>query len=417
MSPNIQIAIRFLIAKKRSMLMSLCGIAFGVGFFIVTQAQLSGFEGFFIDTILGTDGAIRIEDKFQSTLAHVEAASSGTAQTSFFVADRGDRRYVKGVEYPDEIVNALQTLPNVASTSSVLRGRVEVQSPLTSESAQVFGIMLNDHLSVSDLEDQMVFGSIEDFRSTPTGLLVGRKLADRLEARVGDSIIIENRGAQNRYRVCGVYETGVSDIDRVRIFMHLDQARSLLQLPHGVSFIQVSVFDRDRAEYDAMVIESMVGHSAAPWQDREKVWLDVFKALQVSAVITVSTIIFISGLGMFNTLVMIVMEKTREIAILRSMGYSRSDISSIFLWQGVIVLIFGVIAGFLLGAAVTYGVSNLPLRVRGIFSTDSYVVTWSAMHYVWAALTAVIIVMIASLAPARRAARLVPGDVIRGTAT
>lgn len=416
MSPNIQIAIRFLIAKKRSMLMSLCGIGFGVGFFIVTQAQLTGFEEFFIDTILGTDGAIRIEDKFQSTLAQVEAASSSTGNTSFFVADRGNRRYVEGVEYPDQIIEALRILPNVASTSSVLKGRISVQSPLREESAQVFGIVLNDHLSVSDLEDQLVFGSLEEFRATPSGILVGRKLADRLQARVGDSIMIESKGTQNRYRVSGVYETGVSDIDRVRIFMHLDQARSLLQRPHGVSFIQVSVFDRDRAEYDALVIENMVQHSAAPWQDREKVWLDVFKALQVSAVITVSTIILISGLGMFNTLVMIVMEKTREIAILRSMGYSRADISSIFLWQGGIVLALGIVVGFALGAGVTYAVSNLPLRVRGIFSTDSYVVDWSLAHYFWAAVTAVIIVMFASFAPARRAARLIPGDVIRGTA-
>ncbi|MBD5778430.1 ABC transporter permease [Pelagicoccus sp. NFK12] len=399
------------------MLMSLCGIAFGVGFFIVTQAQLSGFEEFFIRTILGTDGAIRVEDKFQATLAQMEAASSNRADSKFFVADRGNRRYVEGVEYPEKIVDALRTIPNVAATSSVLKGRVEVQSPLRMESAQVYGIELNDHLAVSDLEDQIVFGDIESFRSSPTGILIGRKLSDRLQARVGDSIIIESRGEQSRYRVSGVYETGVSDIDRVRVFMHLDQARSLLRRPHGVSFIQVSVFDRDRAEYDAMVIESLVQHSAAPWQDREKVWLDVFKALQVSAVITVSTIILISGLGMFNTLVMIVMEKTREIAILRSMGYSRTDISAIFLWQGGIVLFFGVLLGFALGAGVTFGVSHLPLRVRGIFSTDSYVVEWSGMHYFWAALTAVVIVLFASLAPARRAARLVPGDVIRGTAS
>jgi len=417
MSPNIQIAIRFLIAKKRSMLMSLCGIAFGVGFFIVTQAQLSGFEEFFIRTILGTDGAIRIEDKFQDTLANVEAASKTSSSSKFFVADQGYRRYIEGVEYPDRIVEALASLSNVASSSAVLKGRVEVQSPLRSESAQVYGIVLNDHLSVSDLEEQMILGSVNDFRLAPTGVLIGRKLSDRLRARVGDSILIESRGHQGRYRVSGVYETGVSDIDRVRIFMHLDQARSLMKKPHGVSFIQVNLFDRDRAEYDAQIIENMTEHSAAPWQEREKVWLDVFKALQVSAVITVSTIIFISGLGMFNTLVMIVMEKTREIAILRSMGYSRADISAIFLWQGGIVLVFGIVLGFALGALVTWGVSNLPLRVRGIFSTDSYVVEWSSMHYFWAAVTAVIIVMIASLAPARRAARLVPGDVIRGTAT
>lgn len=417
MSPSFRIALRFLGAKKRSMVMSLCGISFGVGFFIVTQAQVKGFEEFFIKTILGTDGAVRIEDKLQSTLAYVEAASSGTNATNFIVAERSNMRFVEGVERPDEIVEAIGQLPNVAATSAVLKGQVSVQGPLRRDSAQLFGIVLQDHLAVSDLERQMQFGSIELFRSTPTGLLIGRKLADRLQARVGDSLIIEAGGEQNRFRVCGVYETGVSDFDRVRMFVHLDQARSVLRRPHGVSFVQVSVFNRDLARADAFYIQNITQHSAMAWQEREKVWLDVFKALQVSAVITVSTIIFISGLGMFNTLVMIVMEKTREIAILRSMGYSRADISSIFLWQGGIVLVIGISLGFALGAAVTYGISNLPLRVRGIFSTDSYVVDWSGSHYFYAALTAVVIVMFASLAPARRAARLVPGDVIRGTAS
>jgi lipoprotein-releasing system permease protein len=118
---------------------------------------------------------------------------------------------------------------------------------------------------------------------------------------------------------------------------------------------------------------------------------------------------------MFNTLAMIVMEKTKEIAILRSMGYTRRDISRIFLWQGAIVLILGTILGWILGAAVTYGVSQLPIRVRGIFSTDNFVVAWSIWHYVAATVTAAVVVMVASLIPARRAARLEPGDIIRGT--
>lgn len=399
------------------MIMSLCGISFGVGFFIVTQAQVAGFEEFYIKTILGTNGAIRIEDKLQSTMAKVEAASSGEGATNFYVADRSNMRFVEGVEYPDAIAKAIRQLPNVAATSAVLKGQVVVQGPLRSDTAELFGMVLEDHLAVSDLEHQILFGSIEKFRETPMGLLIGRKLADRLQARVGDSLVVESRGVKNRFRVCGVYQTGVTDIDRVRLFVHLDQARSALFKPHGVSFVQVSVFDRDHAMLDALYIQNLTQHAAMSWQERDKVWLDVFKALQVSAVITVSTILFISGLGMFNTLVMIVMEKTREIAILRSMGYSRDDISSVFLWQGGIVLVIGILLGFALGAGLTFGVESLPLRVRGIFSTDHYEVWWSWRHYIYAAVTAVVIVTIASLAPARRAARLIPGDVIRGTAT
>ncbi|MBT5692999.1 MAG: ABC transporter permease, partial [Opitutae bacterium] len=111
----------------------------------------------------------------------------------------------------------------------------------------------------------------------------------------------------------------------------------------------------------------------------------------------------------------IVMEKTKEIAILRSMGFQRRDISHIFLWQGFVITTAGTLSGWMLGFLMTLGLANLPIRIRGIFSTDHFVVNWSISHYLMAALIAFFVVMLASYFPARRAARLEPADVIRGT--
>ena len=144
-------------------------------------------------------------------------------------------------------------------------------------------------------------------------------------------------------------------------------------------------------------------------------WLDVFKALRISSAITVSTIILLSGLGMFNVFAIMVIEKTRDIAILRSIGFTPRDISSVFLWQGVLVLALGIILGCLLAAVATYGISRIPLRIRGIFSTDHFVVNWDFHHYLWATAIAVVVVGVASWIPARRAARIEPAKIIRET--
>jgi lipoprotein-releasing system permease protein len=126
----------------------------------------------------------------------------------------------------------------------------------------------------------------------------------------------------------------------------------------------------------------------------------------------------IASLAMFNTLAMIVLEKTKDIAILRSMGYERRDITQIFLWQAGIVLAIGAVLGAVLGWGVTWLVEQVPLAapITGIFKTDHYVVVRDVKHYVAAVATAVVMVMVASLIPARRAARLEPGDIVRGTA-
>ena len=384
----------------------------GVGLFIVTQATTGGFEEFFIKTILGTNGAIRIEDKIQQTMRSMEAGGSGSL---FEIQQKEGRKYIEGIDEPKQLIEALGSFPNVAGISEVLHGAVEVRSSFKNDSGQVFGIVLDDHLRVSDLGRQIVQGSLTEFRKTPAGALVGKEMADRLQLKVGDSFQLEARGQSRRYNVAAIYETGVSDIDKVRVYLNMTEARSLLKKPTGASFIQISLKDNDRAPEDAAQMEEVLHYKAAAWQDREKTWLNVFGALRISSAITVSVFTLIAGLAMFNTLAMIVMEKTKEIAILRSMGYTRGDISRIFLWQAAIVLALGTVGGALFGAAVTFAVSKKTIHITGIFRTDTFLVAWSGWHYFWAVLTAVVMVMVASLLPARRAARLEPGDVIRGT--
>ena len=413
MSPNFRIALRFLTAKKRSMIMSLSCIVLGVGLFVVTQAATSGFEGFFIKTILGTNGAILIQDKFQNTLRSIAA---GGYQSGFEVKQRQGQKFIEGIDQPELLKQTLYTFQNVLAISEVLKGSVTMRSSFKDDVVQVYGINMRDHVLVSDLGSQIVDGSRDKFESELSGALVGREIADRLQLNVGDSFQFETLGQIRRFKVSGIYQTGVSDIDRVRVYLKMEDARSLLKKPTGATYLQISLRDKESAREDAAEMENAVQHSAAAWQDREKEWLGVFRALRFATGITVSVFTIIAGLAMFNTLAMIVMEKTKDIAILRSMGYTRQDISRIFLWQAAIVLAIGAVIGCVLGAVVTFGVSQVPLPIKTIFTTQKFIVSWDKWHYIEAVTASVVVVMIASLIPARRAARLEPGDIIRGTA-
>lgn len=397
------------------MAMSLAGIVFGVSFFIVAQAQTSGFENFFIRTILGTNGAIRIEDQIQETIRSIGIEEGRVSDMAFDFTFGTGRRYVAGVQNPAEVSHAAMLFDNVSAVSQVLRGNVEMSNTFKSESVQLYGIELDRHLQVSDLESQIVFGNLDQFRRDPNAILVSAYLAGRMLIQPGDTLIIRSLGETYRANVAALYETGIRDVDAVRIFSHLPRARTIYQRPFGASFLQVALFDSLRASQDAGHMQSVLGHHVASWQIRERAWLEAFRALRISSAISVSAIILIAGLGMFNTLAIIVMEKTKEIAILRSMGYTRRDVGRIFLWQGFLITTVGTLLGWLLAAILTAIIERLPIRIRGIFSTDSFVVNWDISHYLTAALIAFIFVMIATSIPSRRAARLEPGDVIRGT--
>nr|MBA2241733.1 ABC transporter permease [Chthoniobacterales bacterium] len=103
------------------------------------------------------------------------------------------------------------------------------------------------------------------------------------------------------------------------------------------------------------------------------------------------------------------------IAILRSMGYRASDISAVFLWQGAMIAAAGALLGCIAGALLTWGVSQIPIRVRGLIVTDHFLVAWNWQHYFWATVLAAIAVFIASYVPARRAAHLPPVATLRGS--
>ena len=396
-------------------MMSLFGIVFGVGFFIVAQAQTSGFEGFFKRTILGVNGAIRIADRFQDTLSSVVAASDQSSGVNFVISAREGKQYVEGVDHPDALKQAISAFPEVTGVSEVLEGRVDATSGFRGQPARIQGVRMVDHLSVSNVADQIIDGDLNEYEADASSVLLGALLAKRLEVKAGDYILLTAQGASRRYRVACVYETGIEDIDKQRIYIDLSEARSLMGKPFGGAFLQVNLDDPEKAPIIAAHMERTFLHHTVSWQEREQVWLEVFRALKVSSAITVSTIILISGLGMFNTLAMMVMEKNREIAILRSMGYTRRDIAQIFVYQGIIILCLGTVFGWLLGVIATFSISRIPLHIRGVFSADHFIVEWHWAHYAAAAIIAAVVILLASIIPARRAARLEPGAIIRGT--
>lgn len=415
-SPNLEIALRFLFAKRRAMLMSLAGIVFGVAFFIVTQAQTAGFQSFFIQTILGTNGAVRVQDKFQATVTSMMARNE-SGEVGFKIPLREGQTYIPGIQQPQAILEATRSFHSVVGASPVLRDNVEIRSGFKTETGRLHGIDLDSYVEVSELENQAPTEQIEAFQEAPDGILLGTVLAERLGVRLDDPVFIKGvSGNQYRFRVKGIFETGIELVDKTYFYAHLPAVRSVLEEFDTVSYLQVSLKDPERATAVARHMEQVLGHVVASWQQRERSWLEVFRVLRLSSGISMSTIILIAGLGMFNTLAIIVMERQREIAILRSMGYSRHDILRIFLYQGAAIYVLGLILGLCAGAGLTHLIESIPIQIRGIFSTDHFIMKWSISHYLWAALVTGIVVFLASILPARRAARIEPGVVIRGTA-
>ena len=412
MTPPLYIALRFLGHRKRAFFLSLLGVVFGVSIFICTQAQTQGFARRFIDSTLGSNGALVLRSRFQSLgsglLVPPKGAAANIAATH--------RRYVDGITNVRDIMRVSREFSNVAACSPVLRGTLTARSGFENATIDLFGIDAALHLQTTDLKRQIVDGSFDDFRDNATSLIVGAKLAQILNVAAGDSIqLLAPTGEYWRFTVAALARSGVGAVDSGRIYSHAKIAQTLLRKPYAATMIIYRLRDPDRAPALAREFQSLFQHDAQSWQEREAGNLQLFLTLRMSAAITVSLIILLAGFGIYNVLTMSVLAKVKEIAILRSMGYRRADISAIFLWQGAIIAAAGSLLGCTGGALMTWSVSKIPIKVRGLLVADHFLVAWDWRNYLWATLLALVAVFIASYVPARRAARLPPVATLRGS--
>ena len=411
MTPPLYIALRFLGHRRRAFILSMSGVVFGVAIFICTQAQTQGFARHFINSTLGSNGALVLRSRFQPLGAGMLVPPKTTSNRP----DAAQRRYIEGITNAREIMRVSRQFSNVAACSPVLRGTLSARSGFENATVDLFGIDAPLHLQTTNLTDQLIEGKFQDFRDNGTSVIVGAKLAETLSVGAGDAIQLLSPGGDYwRFTIAAVARSGVGAIDSSRVYSHAKVAQTLLRKPFAASMIIYKLRDPERAPELAQHFETLFQHDSQSWQEREAANLQLFVMLRMSAGITVSLIILLAGFGIFNVLTMSVLSKVKEIAILRSMGYRKGDISAIFLWQGAMIAAAGSLIGCAVGALLTWGVSHIPIKVRGLLVADHFLVTWDWRHYFWATVLALIAVAIASYVPARRAAQLPPVSTLRG---
>jgi len=410
MTPPLYIALRFLTHRKRALLLSLSGVVFGVAIFICTQAQTQGFAQYFIDSTIGSNGALVVRSRFRPRYEALIVPSKSTN------ANAAHRFYFETISNANEIMRVSRQFSNVVSCSPVLRGTVSARAGFENATVDLFGIDPTLHLRTTDLGKELIDGNFNDFRNNTSSVIIGSKLADTLDVDPGDTVQLLSPGGDYwRFSVAAIARSGVGSIDSTRVYSHARVAQTLLRKPFAASMIIYKLRDPDRAPALASHFEELFQHLSSSWQEREQSTLQIFFTLRISAAITVSLIILLAGFGIFNVLTMTVLSKVKEIAILRSMGYRRIDISAIFLWQGALIAAVGSLLGCLLGVVLTWGVAQIPIRIRGLLYADHFVVIWDWRHYLWATLLALVAVALASYVPARRAAELPPIATLRGS--
>ena len=402
---ELHIALRYLLAKRRQAfisvisLVSTLGVAVGVAAVIIALALMTGLQNELRDRLLGSQ-------------AHV------------YVWKRS------GFDDYRPVVERLLAQPGVSGAAPAIFGKAIARTSRGEAFITLKGIDPSLEKQVTDLERAMRTGRLDALAAgssdAPPGLVIGQDLANQISAYVGDDVsLITTEGTlspmgliprSRRFRIVGVFALGLYQSDSELGVMHLRDAASLMGLD-APELLELKLDDVYAAREVADRIPEILGadYVAEDWVDRNQSLFSALWIEKVAVSIAIGLIIMVAALNIVASLVLLVMEKSRDIAILKTMGSSSRSIMTVFMLQGLVIGLVGTASGALLG----WGVSTVLDRYRLIhISADVYQIshvpfTIVPLDFGIVVIGAVLICFTATLYPSRQAARLDPVQALR----
>jgi lipoprotein-releasing system permease protein len=404
------VALRYLRARRKEGFISVIagfsflGITLGVATLIIVMAVMNGFRQELFDKMLGLNG-------------HVVVHSLNPNFTNY-----------------DDVAGKIRAVPGVKYALPLIEGQVMVSTTTSSTGALVRGLRENDLKELKAVSSKIRFGTLDGF-DKKDGVALGTRLANDLNVKVGDYVtLLTSRGASTalgtaprvkRYPVVAIFEIGMSEYDSSILFMPLAEAQRYFSHPDSVTVLEVVLDSPDEVSDLGPKILQTGGRSiyVSDWRQRNATF---FTALQVERnvmFLILALIVLVAALNIISGLIMLVKDKGRDIAILRTMGASRGSVMRIFFITGASIGIVGTLAGLLIGVLVCANIERLREFIGWItdtelFSPELYYLSqlpaeMDTGETVSVVVMALVLAILATLYPSWRASRLDPVEALR----
>ena len=382
----------------------LAGVGMGVAVIVFMSALLAGVQANFLNRVLSAQAHIVLmpPDEVARPLR------AGTGMIADAVVQQPSQR-LRSVDQWQTILAQTEVMPAITVASAVASGAALMVRGDASRSITLYGVVPETYFRIVKLPDNLVAGQM---RLTSDDVVIGIDLATELGVAVGEKLRVTSAvGRAATLTVTGIFDLGNRAVNERNVYVALRTAQSLLQLTGGVTSVQLSLRDPYAAEVLAQVIHGQTGVRADSWiRTNSQFFTAVNAQSMTSAVIRLSVALSV-GLGIASVLVVSVVQRSREIGILRAMGAERGQILRVFLIQGGLLGFFGSFFGSVLGAGALAGFHAAARQADG---TEIFPLVLDPWLFVTAAVLAAVIGILAALAPSLRAARLDPVVAIRG---
>ncbi len=404
----LRIATRYLFARASQAfislisIMSILSVAIGVAALIVAMSVYAGFSNDIREKVLGSNAHVMLLSNNITLFDNIEPI-------------------IEKVEEVDEVVAAHPFLYSEVMLSSTRGVKGLVLRGIDPDQGENPIALLND-LQLGSYE------SLVQEEGRPQGIIIGQELADMLFLTVGSRVNLLSQSGQSTaagfapkltpFKVVGIFKTGMYEYDASLSFISLNAAQDLLGVPRGrISGVEILVEDAYKAPEIAKKVDEKFG-AEFYLRDWTTMNANLFAALELEKIgmyLVLIMIVLVGSFSIVTSLVMLVMEKTKDIAILMSMGASSQTIKKIFIYQGTLIGFIGVSLGTILGLTITYVLKTYELieLPKGVYPSDTLPVLVLPFDVVTITCSALLLCFLATIYPANKAAKLEPTKALR----
>ena len=398
-----QVATRFLREGRMQTVLIIVGVAAGVAVVAYISALITGLQRNTLEKTLGAQAHMTV-----STLEDVVISARTPDVTATVLSQTQPRaQRPRSIANWRALVPVLEAMPEIDAVSPTVSGAGLAVRGEATKSIALIGVELERYERIVHLRSKIVAG---EARLGPGEGIIGRELADDLGVRVGDRISLITGGVTDSLRVTALVDLGVRELNRRTVIVPLRTAQSLVGLPGGATSLDITLKDIWSAQSLGAELSRRFPYKVESWQQANASLVSALNAQSISTGVIRAVVMVVVVLGIASVLVVSVVQKRREIGILRAMGATQGQILRVFLLQGAIVGAVGSALGVLLAVGLIWAFTTL---VRGSDGLPLFAITLSPVLALQVAGVATLCGVLAAVAPARRAARLDPAQAIR----
>lgn len=408
----LSIALSHLLSRRRQTVVSLLGIALGVAFFLAVSSLMRGSEIDFTKRLVDNAPHVTVYDEYREPQQQpaVEAFPGAVVE----LRSIKPRTEVRGIRQYKEKFAFVAEMPGLR-VAPLLSGQGIITFAGKDLGATINGIVPDLMKRITTIDEHFITGSLEALSANPDGIVIGTGMADKFRVQMGQNLTVTSpAGVVRVMKIVGLFRTGNAGYDEGQTFILMKRAQSLLNRPNVANRLILKLDDPAGAPEVARRIEASFGYKAQSWQEATNDLMSLIRVRNTIMYSVVSAILIVASFGIYNVISTVVMEKTRDIAILKSMGFHARDIRRIFLIEGAIVGAIGSTAGTGLGLLMMLGMSYVKFK-SPFYSDETYMpIYWGTEQMALGAAFAILSALAAAYLPARKGGRVHPVDILRG---